>query len=162
MNVLNIFKKFQKAPIFWTFWKFSKSSKKHSICLCFFENIQNFQKAQVFENAIQNFQKVQKCSKNIENITNSSLFSLNRAFLRHLSPETRMDVKKPQILHGDDKLCMGLEPPPFFISYTIQMGLIRFEKVQKPFFSKCIRSKWDGEGLDRPKTYYLSKYIGSK
>ena len=38
----------------------------------FLENIQNFQKAQVFENAIQNFQKVQKCSKNIENTPNSS------------------------------------------------------------------------------------------
>ena len=120
---------------------FQKSSKNHSICLCFLKIFKIFKKHKFFENAIQNFQKVQKCSKNIENITNSSLFSLNRAFSRHLSPETRMDVKKPQILHGDDKLCMGLEPPPFFISYTIQMGLIRFEKVQKPFFSKCIRSK---------------------
>ena len=119
----------------------ARSSKKHSICLCFMKIFKTFKKHKFFENAIQNFQKVQKCSKNIENITNSSLFSPNRAFSRHLSPETRMDVKKPQILHGDDKLCMGLEPPPFFISYTIQMGLIRFEKVQKPFFSKCIRSK---------------------
>ena len=155
-------KSFKKHRFFEPFLKNFEKFKKHSICLCFLKIFKTFKKHKFFENAIQNFQKVQKCSKNIENITNSSLFSLNRAFSRHLSPETRMDVKKPQILHGDDKLCMGLEPLPFFINYTIQMRLIRFEKVQKPFFSKCIRSKWDGEGLDRPKTYYLSKYIGSK
>ena len=161
MNVLNIFKKFQKAPIFWTFWKFSKSSKNIAFVYVFRKYSKLSKSTSFLKMPFKTFKKfknVQKTSKTQQ----TRLFSLNRAFSRHLSPGTRMDVKKPQILHGDDKLCMGLEPPPFFISYTIQMGLIRFEKVQKPFFSKCIRSKWDGEGLDRPKTYYLSKYIGSK